>query len=302
MLLIRPIHFGFNPDTAASNRFQSQTGLDADAVQARALAEHAGLVAALRGAGIRTCVIDDTETPRKPDALFPNNWVSFHQDGTVLLYPMEAPSRRAERRADVIEWLGGNGGFRVSRVLDLSPLERRGAFLEGTGSLVIDHPQGVAYAALSSRTHPEAVAEFGRQTGLATVMFRTCDGGGVPLYHTNVMLSIGRRSAVICAAAIPDPGERRMVLERLAHTGRTIVEISVAQMQAFAGNILELDGGNGRPVIAMSETAHRALHPEQLGILAGMAAVVAVPVPTIEQTGGGSVRCMLAEIFLPRAA
>ena len=299
VLLIRPRHFGHNPDTAASNRFQSTAPpLDARAIQDRAAAEHDGLVAALRDAGVRAIVVDDTETPPKPDAVFPNNWVSFHEDGTVILYPMEAPSRRTERRRDVIGLLEREAVFRASRVIDLSPLERRGLYLEGTGSLVLDHRERVAYAALSSRTHAEAVAEFGRQLGFETVTFDTRDETGVPLYHTNVMLSIGEHFAVICADAIPDLRQRRAVLDRLAATGRKVLPISRGQMNAFAANILELATGGGRRVIAMSETARQAFEPAQLERLAANADIMAAAIPTIERVGGGSVRCMLAEIFV----
>jgi hypothetical protein len=296
VLVVRPRHFAFNPQTAASNRFQSDAVQEP--VQPLALAEHDALVAALRAAGIGVCVLEDADRPAKPDALFPNNWVSFHADGTVILYPLQAPSRRAERRTDVPELLAKQG-FRVSRLIDLSPLEAQGRYLEGTGSLVLDHVQGVAYAALSSRTHSQALAEFSRRTGLDTFAFSTADEHDMALYHTNVMLSIGRRHAVVCAAAVPAPRERDALLSRLAASGRDVVEIDLVQMRAFAANVLELEGPGGG-VVAMSTAARDALRPDQLDVLAQGATVVAVPVPVIERTGGGSVRCMLAEIFLPR--
>lgn len=252
----------------------------------------------LRAAGIRPVVAEDTQEPPKPDAVFPNNWVSFHGDGTVVLYPMQALNRRAERRIDVVEFATRASGFRVERLVDLSPLEGRGQYLEGTGSLVLDRRERVAYAALSERTHAVAVAEFGRQLGYRTVTFHTRDDAGMPLYHTNVMLSIGQNFAVICPEVIADARERREVLGRLADTGREIVPIDLAQMKAFAANILELATDGGRPVIAMSESASEALDPAGLARLGIAADIMAVAVPVIERIGGGSVRCMLAEIPL----
>ena len=246
---------------------------------------------------MRPIVAEDTAEPAKPDAVFPNNWVSFHEDGTIVLYPMEAASRRPERRRDVVDFAAGMAGFRVSRIVDLSPLEQRGLYLEGTGSLILDHRERVAYAALSSRTHAAAVAEFGRQLGYEAVTFDTRDEAGVPLYHTNVMLSIGETFVVICAGAIPDLRQRRAVLDRLMASGRDVLAIDAAQMRAFAANILEL-ATDGRPVIAMSDTAREALGARELARLGDNADIMAVPVPTIEHVGGGSVRCMLAEVFL----
>lgn len=299
VLLVRPRRFGFNPETAASNRFQSAAGAEPEALARAARAEHDGLVAALRAAGVDARVVEDTGEPAKPDAVFPNNWFSTHHDGTVVLYPMEAPSRRAERRRDVVDGLAA-AGFRVSRLLDLAPLEEGGLYLEGTGSLVLDHAQGVAYAALSSRTHAAAVARFARATGMEAVTFDTRGPAGAPLYHTNVMLAIGTRFAVLCDAAIADPAARRAVLARLAAGGREIVRIDAAQMAGFAGNVLELATPGG-PVIAMSEAARAAFGPRALARLAAHGRIVAAPVPLIERVGGGSVRCVLAEIFLPRA-
>lgn len=298
VLLVRPRHFGYNPETAASNRFQSPP--HGVSVQALALAEHEALAHALRTAGVGVFVMDDADEPL-PDAVFPNNWVSFHEDGTVILYPMQAPSRRAERRPGLVAQLAQGGGFRSTRLVDLSPLEERGLFLEGTGSLVLDHVHRVAYAALSERTHEAAVAAFARETGFEPLVFRTADEAGTPLYHTNVLLSIGERHAVICAEVIRDRAERRAVCRRLVASGRELVEIDARQMRAFAANVLELAGGAG-PVVAMSAAARAALRPDQFERLASRAALVAVPVPTIERVGGGSVRCMLAEVFLPRGA
>lgn len=299
VLMVRPARFGPNAETAASNAFQRQPSATDPSPAEVARREFDHLAASLRAAGVDVIVADDTASPAKPDAVFPNNWISFHEDGTVILYPLEAPSRRAERRPELVEWLERERGFRVRRVVDLSPLERAGQFLEGTGSLVIDHANAVAYAALSTRTHEQAVCAFARETGIETVTFKTRDQDGMPLYHTNVMLSIGERFAVVCADVIPDTAERRRVVGRLAASGRGVLQITPARMRAFAANILEIATTDGRSVIAMSAAARDAFGPGDIEVLGRHAAIVAVPIPTIERVGGGSVRCMLAEIFLP---
>lgn len=301
VLLIRPASFGPNAETAASNAFQRPALSDEPSVRACAIGEFDGLVAAVRKAGVRVHVFDDTTQPAKPDALFPNNWVSFHDDGTVVLYPMAAANRRPERRMDVIESLGAHHGFSVSRVLDLSPLEERGAYLEGTGSLVLDRANRIAYAALSPRTTPLALGEFARQMDYEVVAFATADASGDPVYHTNVVMSIGECFAVICAEALPVDAERRRVLERLQRGGRRVIEIGIAQMQAFAGNILQLNSASAEPVIVMSATARQAFTPEQRAFLEQSGKLVPAPLPIVETVGGGSARCMLAEVFLPKA-
>jgi hypothetical protein len=300
--MVRPGAFGFNRETSASNTFQASATFGDAEVQRRALGEFDCVLEALTGHGIRAWVVEDTQSPRKPDAIFPNNWISFHVDGTVVLYPMEAASRRPERRIGAVLRTINTAGFSISRIVDLSCLETRGHFLEGTGSMVLDRCGQVAYAAISSRTHRAAVAEFGRVTGFETVIFSASDSRGVPVYHTNVMLSIGRRFAVVCADSIANAAERRAVLGRIEATGRDIVAISQRQMRCFAGNLLELGTDPIAPVIALSETAYRALEPSQVARLARHGDIVPIPLPTIERVGGGSVRCMLAEIFLPKVS
>jgi hypothetical protein len=302
VLLIRPAAFGYNRETAATNTFQQPPSGNPTALQPSAAAEFDGLVAALREAGVRALVFDDSIEPDTPDALFPNNWVSFHADGTVVLYPLAASNRRPERRGDIIEELGAQHGFYIRRVLDLSPLEQRGMYLEGTGSLVLDHRNRIGYAALSLRTHPQGLAEFGRQMDFEIVSFTAHDELGRSIYHTNVLMSIGERFAVICTEAISDAGERRTIMQRLRSGGRQVIEISMAQMQSFGGNILQLATGDGGSVVAMSTTARQGFSHAQRAMLAESGTLVSVPVPTIESAGGGSVRCMLAEIFLPRAS
>lgn len=300
VLMVRPQNFTANPQTASSNAFQARPDDGRAGTAIAACAEFDAAVGCLKGAGIEVLVLEDSTSPRKPDAVFPNNWVSFHADGTMVLYPLLAPNRRAERRPGALAVLLRQHGFRIDRVVDLAPMEARGWYLEGTGSLVLDRAHGVAYAALSSRTHPRALAEFGRELGFDTVAFATVGPSRLPVYHTNVMLSIGSGFAVVCAEVIEPEAVRASVLGRLGASGREIVLISAMQARAFAGNVLELVAADGSHLLALPETAMEALLPAQLAALEYHARLVPLRVPTIEQLGGGSVRCMLAEVFLPR--
>jgi hypothetical protein len=299
--MIRPAAFGYNPETALTNKMQRPVqGQDSHAA---ARAEFDGLVRALESEGISVCVVEDTTEPVKPDAVFPNNWVSFHEDGTVVLYPMQAESRRRERRREVVDAVVDRLGFKVARVLDLTHHEREGRFLEGTGSLILDHIERIVYASESPRTHPAVVEEWAREMGYEPLVFAAVDRAGVPLYHTNVLMCVGARMAVIGTEAVV-PDDRARVLHRLRVGGREVIEISYDEIGHFAGNMLELATwdealGDSR-VLVMSEAARRGLRPDNFARLSACTdAVLAVPVPTIERLGGGSVRCMLAEVFLP---
>ena len=297
VLLIRPARFGANPETAASNRFQ-QGGAQPDAPLA-ARREFEGLAATLEGAGVAVYIADDNPEPARPDACFPNNWVTFHDDGSVALYPLLAASRRAERREEPIALLQ-DAGFRVSRTIDLTHWEERGEFLEGTGSLVLDRCHRIAYACWSPRTTPAALLDFATRLGYRVVSFDAQGPGGQAIYHTNVMMAIGEGFAVVCADAIPDPARRAAVAESLAGTGHEPIGISVAAMNGFAGNLLALKSTGGEPLIAMSAAAWECLAPGARRALERHGRIVSVPIPTIERHGGGSVRCMIAEVFLPR--
>jgi hypothetical protein len=297
--MVRPLAFGFNPETAASNAFQQTPTGDARApMPPDILTEFDALVRALRGAGVRVVVAEDTPEPVKPDAVFPNNWISFHADGTVVLYPMLAPNRRQERRTDLIQRLAREEAFRVLDTIDLSYREAEGKFLEGTGSLVLDRSTRIAYASWSPRTDRDVLAEFAQRLDYEVLAFAAVDGAGKPIYHTNVMMAVGTRFAVVCLAAIANPQQRAAVVTRLEATGHTIIPISLAQMQCFAGNVLELDTARG-PVIALSTTAWASLDAQQRLALESHARILAVDIPTIERLGGGGLRCMLAEIHLP---
>ncbi len=294
--MVRPACFGFNPQTAESNVFQHAV-VHPHAV---ALAEFDAVAAALRAAGIEVLIADDTAAPLKPDAIFPNNWVSFHHDGTVALYPMLAANRRAERREDVLQYVARTGGFRVSRIVDFTHHERQGKYLEGTGSLVLDRVHRVAYACSSPRTDLTVLGDFAQQLEYDVVSFDALDGSGRPIYHTNVLMAVGSGFAVICEECLPNAVHRTAVLARLRATGHEIVAISRTQMHQFAGNVLELAAPGG-PVVVLSHTALNSLDRAQLTRLEAHAALLPVALPHIETIGGGGVRCMLAEIHLPKS-
>ncbi len=302
VLMIRPASFDYNPETAATNAMQQRASGGA-AAQVEACREFDRYVRALSSEGVSVCVVEDTPEPPKPDAVFPNSWVSFHEDGTVVLYPMQAVNRRRERRQEVIDTVAVRLGYGVSRVIDLTHHEKEGRALEGTGSLVLDHVNRVAYASVSPRTHPAVVEEWAREMEYEPVVFEALDRKGMPPYHTNVLMSIGERVALVGSAAILER-DRARVLERLRASGREVVEMGHEEIEKFGGNVLEVASwdealGDCR-VLVMSATARKALSPSSYERLSGCTdAVLAVPVPTIERLGGGSVRCMLAEVFLP---
>jgi hypothetical protein len=301
VLMVRPARFGSNPVTAASNRFQFQdSGVPPAETQQRARAEFEALALALSNAGVEVCVVDDTPAPEKPDAVFPNNWVSFHADGTVVLYPMLAGTRRLERREDILAALVREHGFRITRTIDLTGHERDECYLEGTGSLVLDRVNRLAYACLSPRTHLDALGDFAQQLDYEVVSFDAVDAQGVPIYHTNVVMCLGESFAVLCAATLRDQSRRAAILGIIGDTGHEIVDITLEQMSAFAGNMLELRSRRGEPLLVLSVRALESLTKDQRTRLERHARLVAVPIPTIERYGGGSVRCMLAEIHLPR--
>ena len=298
VLMIRPARFADNPETATSNRFQSSARMDRD-VSARAAREFDGLAIALAAAGVRVHAFAGARDADLPDEVFPNNWVSFHEDGTAVLYPLLAPNRRGERRPELIDALRDEHGYRVARIVDLTALEQKEQYLEGTGSLVLDRVNRIAYACRSPRTHDAALAELGRVLDYETCAFDATDRDGHAIYHTNVLLSIGTRFAVIASCALRDEAERRRIVARLAEQ-REVIDLSFEQLHSFAGNLLELRAGNA-PVIALSAAALASLHAPQRRALEAHGELVVADVGTIEKHGGGSVRCMLAEVALPRA-
>jgi hypothetical protein len=296
VLLVRPATFGFHAEAAASNAFAQAPNGD---VQAAALAEFEALARRLSQARVNTLILDDSEDPPKPDAVFPNNWVSFHDDGTMVLYPMATAARRLERTPDAMTSLLKSSGFEVRRVVDLTAHEQADRFLEGTGSLILDRPRRQAYAALSPRTDRDPIAEFDEMLDYSTMVFEAADAARRPIYHTNVMMGLGTRFAVLCTQTVA-PGARAALIAEIEASGRTLIEVDHDQMACFACNLLELKNRDRDPVIALSTTAIAAFRPDQLRSLESFGELVAVPVPTIETVGGGSVRCMIADIHLPR--
>lgn len=270
-----------------------------DQQNAMAQAEFDVLAGALRQAGIKVVVVNDTIEPHTPDSIFPNNWVSFHADGRVVLYPMEAENRRTERRIDIIERLGSEAGYAVRDVLDLSLHEMGGHYLEGTGSMVLDRANRVAYACLSSRTQLDPLGDFAQRMDYDVMTFDAVDRDGVPIYHTNVLMNVGERIAVICDAAIRDPEQREAVTRRLRDTRHEVISLGYDQLDAFAGNMLELRADDGTRITAMSQQAYDSLDERQLDQLQQNGRIVAAAIDNIEASAGGSVRCMLAEIHLP---
>ena len=294
VVMVSPEDFGPNPQTAASNPLQGDSAEPDDG--ARAIAEWRILKSQLTARGVRVHAFDGAASRDLPDQCFPNNWLTTHPDGTVVLYPMMAANRRGERRTDVIKMLRER--YQISRLLDLSAAEAQGQFLEGTGSVVIDHRNGFGFAGLSARTDHALAGRLGSELGLEMLTFETRDAGGRSFYHTNLIMSIADDFALWCPAALPDAADRRRVAERLALGGRRIIEVSLPQINQFAANLLALTGRKGA-MIALSGSAHDALNAEQAARLADHGVLVRVPIPTLERLGGGSVRCLLAEVHLP---
>jgi hypothetical protein len=295
VVMVRPHHFFVNQDTALDNAFQSDDTHDPAAIAESAYAETTALADALRARGVVVHLFDDVREDR-PDAIFPNNWLSTHEDGRIAVYPMRSPQRRGERRADIIQELQEQ--YRVTGFVDYSGLERENLFLEGTGSLVLDHAERAAYVARSPRADDSAVLRFCGDFGYEPFIFDAVDHAGTPIYHTNVMMTIATEYALVVPEVISDAGRRGELLDRLAASGRRVIELTRTQLHEFAANAIELTGSAGR-VLAMSTRAHDSLTPEQLGIIEASSGIVAVPVPTAE-LAGGSVRCMIAGVHLPR--
>ncbi len=304
VFMVRPASFGFNAETAGSNAFQqAQQAVPAD-TNGTAVREFDSFVRQLRAEGVEVLVAEDSAPPQRPDAIFPNNWVSFHADGTLVLYPMLAANRRLERRPELLDWVLERSGFRVRRRLDFTASEQQGVYLEGTGSLVLDHSKRVAYAVPSLRTEPTLVRRWCDEMGYDCELFAALDAAGAPYYHTNVVLSIGTRFAVIAAEALPAQ-DRERVLDRLSASGREVIVISRDQAADFCANILELstwdEALGDSSVLAMSQRARAAFPPAAFARLESCVdRVIAAPLHLIEQLGGGGARCMLAEVFRNR--
>ena len=301
ILMVRPANFAFNEETAANNAFQSRDQrLTPDEMSRNAIREFDGFVQKLRDAGVDVIVAQDSAQPVKPDAVFPNNWVSFHEDGTIITYPMFAPTRRLERQEAVVNTVL-QAGFQTNKQLHFESNESASRFLEGTGSIIFDHPHQLAYACISPRTDAQLLDELCQAIGYQPVVFHAVDAAGQDIYHTNVMMAMGETFVVICLDSIRDAQERAMVEKQLQDSSKTIVDISLEQMNSFAGNMLQVRNDREETLLVMSEQAYRALTPAQVDTLEQHTRLLYADLTTIETYGGGSARCMMAEVFLPKA-
>lgn len=302
-MMIEPVSFGFNEQTAINNYFQkNDASADASTIQKSALSEFNAMVEELRSKGINLIIVPDTVEPHTPDSVFPNNWISFHETGYIGIYPMCAENRRNERRSDILHQMVKDG-FMIYDIHDYSASEKDNKFLEGTGSMVLDRENKIAYAALSERTDADLFARFCADFGYKAVPFhanQTVNGQRLPIYHTNVMMCIADEYVVICLHSIDDLNERKTVTDFLASTKKEIIGISEIQMHHFAGNMLQVVNAEGKSFLVMSQSAYDSLDAHQLERLAAHDEIIRVSIPTIEKYGGGSARCMMAEVFLPR--
>jgi len=303
ILMIRPVAFRMNEQTAVNNYYQKVLeGLSPETVNTKAQMEFDVFVNKLRKAGVNVTVVEDTLEPSTPDSIFPNNWISFHESGDVVLYPMFAENRRAERREDILDILEDDG-FVIKEIMDYTQAEEDGFFLEGTGSLILDRENGKAYCALSPRAEEELMIEFCEDFEFTPVIFEAfhnVNGKRELIYHTNLMMTLGDTFAVICADCIDDKKERKMVLDSLRGDDKEIILITEEQMNSFAGNMLEVKGKNDERFLVMSESAYKSLTKKQIAQLEAHVEIIHSSLDTIEACGGGSARCMMAEIFLPR--
>ncbi len=294
ILMVRPYQFYFNQQTAANNFFQSNINIEN--VNELAIAEFDFMVAQLRAHQIKVNVVQDTQDPSTPDAIFPNNWISTHAGGTLCLYPMYAENRRAERKSTVLDFLYSN--YKIQNVLDLTDLEKEGKFLEGTGSMVLDHQNKIAYGCLSERLDKEAFTNWCDKMQFNPISFKAVDDKAQPIYHTNVLMCMGNQFVVICLESIPNELEKQMLLESFLQTNKEVITISQDQLNHFAGNMLQVFDMHEKPHLIMSEQAHASLHPAQVKSLEKYNPILPISIPTIEALGGGSTRCMMAEIHL----
>lgn len=304
ILMIRPMVFRMNEETAVNNYFQEAMPLTNEEVNQQAQAEFDSFVDKLRTVGVEVIVVEDDPAMDTPDSIFPNNWVSFHANGTVGLYPMFAENRRRERREEVINAVEA-AGFIIEGFMDYTPAEDEEVFLEGTGSVLLDRVNRIAYCALSPRAHEELFIEFCEDFEFTPVVFtanQTVEGQRMPIYHTNVLMALAENFAVICLDAIDDKKERKHVLQYLKQSRKEVLNITEAQMHQFAGNMLQVKGANGIKYMVMSAAAHRSLRPDQIALIEKHCTILSSELTTIETCGGGSARCMMAEVFLPRSS
>ena len=303
ILMIRPVSFRMNEQTAVNNYFMEDIDLKNNAINQKAQEEFDAFVTALKNKGVNVIVVDDTKEPDTPDSIFPNNWISFHANGVVGIYPMFAENRRNERREDILEILENNG-FKIKNIIDYTSAEEEGLFLEGTGSILIDRVNNKAYCALSQRADEDLFIEFCEDFDCFPVIFtanQSVEGKRLPIYHTNVMMALAENFAIICPDSIDDKKERKNVLDHLKNDGKEIISITEKQMHHFAGNMLQVLGGEGHKYMVMSTAAFNSLTPKQIAQIENHCPILHSSLDTIETCGGGSARCMMAEVFLPKS-
>ena len=304
--MVRPSGIDFNVATAADNHFQNRLSNTAiERIRELAMSEFEAMVHGLENAGISVFPVDPPSVSNVPDAVFPNNWISFHNDGRVVLYPMLTSNRRRERNRELVDTLRERGGFIVDSFVDLTDLENQGRIVEGTGSMVLDRQRKIAYAATSNRTDPQAVEAFCDALGYRSFLFQAAQlvsGQSVPIYHTNVLMCLGESFVTICLDVVTDPAQRTKLENQFRETEKEVIRIDENQMKQFAGNMLQLCNSSNQNFVVMSSSAYHSLRDDQRNQLARHGALLHFPIPTIEACGGGSVRCMLAEIFLPRVS
>lgn len=303
ILMIEPVDFRFNTQTAVNNYFQTKPEDDSTA-QEKALKEFQGMVSKLREHGVNVIVLQDTLEPHTPDSIFPNNWISFHEDKRVALYPMFAENRRVERREEEVLDLLEEKGFEAEEIMDYSSAEEDNIFLEGTGSIILDRVNKIAYACVSPRTDEDLFYEFCEDFGYEAVLFESNQTVGderMQIYHTNVMMCVGDEYAVIALSTIDDETEKEFVISKLEGSGKEIIDITEEQMHKFAGNMMQVGGMGNAKYLVMSQTAFESLTAEQIAQIEKFNPIISVDINTIETLGGGSARCMMAEVFLPKA-
>lgn len=297
ILMVRPASFGYNEQTAFSNTFQNKLDVDSNQLKELVLSEFDAFVEKLASFGIEVMVIEDDPEEGNPDAIFPNNWISLHEEGTIVLYPMCTPNRRSERRLDIVEKL--KRYHVVKEVIDLSDFEKENRFLEGTGSIIFDHQNKIAYACISPRTDKDLFISTCHLLGYESVYFNAVDDKGTAIYHTNVLMCLADNFVVICLSAVLNEAEKEMISASFIKTDKEIMDISFSQMNHFAGNMLALKDGAGNDLLALSQSAYDSLLVSQRHTLEKYCTLIPLAIPTIETIGGGSVRCMIAENFLP---
>jgi len=300
LMMVRPVRFCFNKETAVDNSFQKDCSSDIESTQAKAVQEFDNYVEILKSKGVEVAVFQDTLEPHTPDSIFCNNWISYHEDGTIVLYPMKAQNRRLERREDIIEGIEKQFNYKITNRIDITEGENNDIFLEGTGSIIFDYINKIAYAGISQRTDKELFEKICKKIGYKPHTFTSVDENGKEIYHTNVMMCLGERFAMVCTQSIPDVAEREALVRSLEETGHEVIHLSYQQIGGFAGNALEVCNKEGNRFLIVSKQGYDSLTVEQKAMVEQYDEIIPVPLETIETNGGGSARCMICDIRLPK--